>query len=201
MDEIVLKGMAKWPNVPAVYGWLSLDRRGNWLLKGEKISNPTVTAFIGRNYDHDDQGRWFFQNGPQRVFVELEYTPFVYRVTMGTSEALEFETHTGKRTRNAVSAWLDEQGMFLVETDLGIGLVDDRDLHVILNTLVDANSKRFDEDEIEARMQCLERGEDAGIYLRASPANIPLYVVSSRDVAKQFGFAPHPADNAPPTTP
>ncbi|MGE5526675.1 MAG: DUF2946 family protein [Rhodospirillaceae bacterium] len=201
MDEIVLKGMAKWPNVPAVYGWLSLDRRGNWLLKDEKISNPTVTAFIGRNYEHDDQGRWFFQNGPQRVFVDLEYTPFVYRVTAGVSEALEFETHTGKRTHNAVSAWLDEQGVFLLETDLGIGLVDDRDLHLILNALVAASSKRFDEDDIAARLHGLELGEDAGIYLRASQANIPVCAILSRDVAKRFGFAPHPTDEAPRTTP
>src|ERR1051326_6893112 len=28
MDEIVARSLAKWPNVPAVYGWLALDRRG-----------------------------------------------------------------------------------------------------------------------------------------------------------------------------
>ena len=27
MDDAVLRSMAKWPNVPDVYGWLSLDRR------------------------------------------------------------------------------------------------------------------------------------------------------------------------------
>ena len=83
MDDIVLRGMAKWPNVPAVYGWLSLDRRGQWLLQGERISNPTVTAFIGRNYERDERGCWFFQNGPQRVFVQLDYAPLVLRVVDG----------------------------------------------------------------------------------------------------------------------
>ncbi|TMH99667.1 MAG: DUF2946 family protein, partial [Betaproteobacteria bacterium] len=29
MDELVARSLAKWPNVPAVYGWLALDRRGN----------------------------------------------------------------------------------------------------------------------------------------------------------------------------
>ena len=81
MDEIVKQGMAKWPNVPSVYGWLSLDRRGNWLIKGERIANPIVADFIGRNYEHDEKGRWFFQNGPQRVFISLDYTPYVYRLT------------------------------------------------------------------------------------------------------------------------
>ena len=29
MDESVIRALAKWPNVPAVYGWLSLSRRGD----------------------------------------------------------------------------------------------------------------------------------------------------------------------------
>ncbi|HMN64893.1 MAG TPA: DUF2946 family protein, partial [Burkholderiaceae bacterium] len=32
MDEQVLHAMARWPDVPAVWGWLRLDRRGRWLL-------------------------------------------------------------------------------------------------------------------------------------------------------------------------
>ena len=48
MDERVLRSMAKWPDVPDVYGWLSLDRRGNWLLKGERIGNQALRDFISR---------------------------------------------------------------------------------------------------------------------------------------------------------
>ena len=47
MDEMVVRSMAKWPDVPDVYGWLSLDRRGNWLIRStsatpsfERIGNP-----------------------------------------------------------------------------------------------------------------------------------------------------------------
>ena len=72
MDEVVLRAMAKWPNVPAVYGWLALDRRGNWLIKRETIANDGLNAFISRNYLHDEAGQWYFQNGPQRVYVELD---------------------------------------------------------------------------------------------------------------------------------
>ena len=64
MDPIVIQAMAKWPAVPNVYGWLTLDRRGNWLIKGDRIANAGVTGFIGRNYAADERGRWFFQNGP-----------------------------------------------------------------------------------------------------------------------------------------
>jgi len=77
MDEIVSRSMLKWPDVPAVYGWLSLDRRGNWMIKTvagrfERIANAAVREFIGRNYAADAEGRWYFQNGPQRVFVALD---------------------------------------------------------------------------------------------------------------------------------
>ena len=96
MDDLVLRGMAKWPNVPAVYGWLSLDRRGQWLIKGERISNPIVTAFIGRNYERDERGCWFFQNGPQRVFVASRLHAPRLRVVGAERRALALEAHTGQ---------------------------------------------------------------------------------------------------------
>jgi len=77
LDDAVLRSIARWPNVPAVYGWLALDRRGNFLIKGERIGNPALREFICRNYAADERGCWYFQNGPQRVFVRLAYTPFV----------------------------------------------------------------------------------------------------------------------------
>ena len=77
MDDTVMRAMAKWPNVPNAYGWLALDARGRWLLKGERIGNAGVVEFIGRNYAPDDRGRWFFQNGPQRVFVTIEIAPWI----------------------------------------------------------------------------------------------------------------------------
>src|SRR5258708_37501875 len=85
MDEIVLRSMLKWPDVPAVYGWLSLDRRGNWMIKTvagrfERIAHAAVREFIGRHYASDSEGRWYFQNRPQGVFVAVDYTPWVYRV-------------------------------------------------------------------------------------------------------------------------
>ena len=91
MDDSVLRAMAKWPNVPAVYGWLALDRRGRWLLRDEPIANRAAVRFIDRNYGVDDGGRWYFQNGPQRVFVRLDYTPWVLRLRVDGG----LDTHTG----------------------------------------------------------------------------------------------------------
>jgi len=122
MDEIVVRSLAKWPNVPAVYGWLDLDRRGNWLIKGQRIGNAALREFIGRNYAADEQGRWYFQNGPQRVFVRLAYTPFVMHYE---GEAL-FD-HCG-RPVEALETFLDDEGSVLIRGEHGIGLLDDRDL-------------------------------------------------------------------------
>ena len=72
MDDIVKAALAKWPNVPAVFGWLSLSGRGDWRIKDDPIENEAIKEFIGRNYMNDGCGNWFFQNGPQRVFVNLD---------------------------------------------------------------------------------------------------------------------------------
>ena len=49
MDESVVAALAKWPNVPAVFGLLALTGRGEWRLRGEPIANVAIRDFIGRN--------------------------------------------------------------------------------------------------------------------------------------------------------
>src|SRR3954464_8994936 len=122
MDAVVAQAMAKWPNVPAVFGWLSLDRRGNWLVKGERISNRAMREFRGRNCEPDAQGGWFFQNGPQRVFVSLAYAPLVLHY-----EGDALFDHCG-RPFAASAKYLDEEGSLLMSGSGTIGLLDDRDL-------------------------------------------------------------------------
>ena len=67
MDASVLRSVLKWPDVPAVYGWLRLDRRGGWRIRTamtasgpvfEPIGNAALREFIGRNYAGDEQGCW-----------------------------------------------------------------------------------------------------------------------------------------------
>jgi hypothetical protein len=122
MDAAVARAMAKWPNVPAVYGWLSLDRRGNWLIKGERIANAALREFIARNYAADPAGRWYFQNGPQRVYVTLAYTPIVVHY-----EGDALRDHCG-RPFAAGRAYEDDEGSVLLEGLASIALLDDRDL-------------------------------------------------------------------------
>jgi hypothetical protein len=80
----------KWPNVPDCFGWLALDRRGQWRMRdefaqqnqlpGQVIQHAVLNDFIARNYACDELGRYFFQNGPQRVFITLDATPWIARI-------------------------------------------------------------------------------------------------------------------------
>jgi hypothetical protein len=122
MDSQVARSMAKWPNVPAVYGWLDLDRRGNWRIRGQRILHRGLCDFISRNYQADDHGRWYFQNGPQRVFVKLAYTPLVAHY-----EDDRVVDQRGEIIRPA-AIYVDDEGSVLIEGADAVALLDDRDL-------------------------------------------------------------------------
>jgi hypothetical protein len=137
MDDIVRQAIAKWPNVPHCFGWLGLDARGNWYMrddrtqaagpfpqsKGSLLKHDKLIEFIHRNYERDAQGQWFFQNGPQRVYVELEITPWVWRLGPGHG----ITSHSGK-TAQVLGAFVDEAGRLYLDTDLGFGLVHTLDV-------------------------------------------------------------------------
>ena len=141
MDEIVRQAMQKWPNVPNCYGWLGLDARGDWFMrddrvqsfgafasrspgsKGVRLAHDKLIVFIGRNYAADPCGCWYFQNGPQRVYVELEVTPWVYRIhPQGT-----VQTHTGIAV-DCQCALTDERGWVYLLTPMGLGVVHTQDV-------------------------------------------------------------------------
>ncbi len=198
MDEIVIRSMARWPDIPDVYGWLALDRRGNWLLKGrsggfERIGNKAVGEFIGRNYQHDDAGRWFFQNGPQRVFVTLLGLPLVYRLERGGAQVI---AHTGTVAQGVAAAWLDDAGGMVLETELGAGTLDDRDLAEALSLVREADGAMPDEQ----RMLDLIAGHGgAGLHFLLAGDQVALGSVAAASMAAHFGFDanPRPPDGQP----
>lgn len=148
MDDIVRQALAKWPNVPDCYGWLGLDARGNWFMrddrvqahgsfaggtaqsKGSQLKHEKLIEFIHRNYEPDAQGQWYFQNGPQRVYVELEITPLIWRV----NDDLSIQDHTGRAAR-VQRCLLDEQGRLYLDTDRGVGLVHTMDMNQAANAV------------------------------------------------------------------
>ena len=138
MDDMVKQAMAKWPNVPHCYGWLGLDARGNWYMRDDRIQaagpfpqskgavlrHEKLVDFIQRNYEADASGQWFFQNGPQRVYVELETTPHIWRVA---ADGFAISSHTGLAAQPR-NCWLDEEGRVYLDTDRGFGLVHTLDV-------------------------------------------------------------------------
>ena len=147
MDDIVKAALLKWPNVPHCYGWLALDARGDWYMrddriqaagpfprvKGSRIQHAKLLDFIGRNYTCDDEGCWFFQNGPQRVYLQLEAAPWVWRVSAavgeGGSGVWSVVSHTGMAAV-VRGSWLCEAGRLFLDTDLGFGIVHTLDMGI-----------------------------------------------------------------------
>ncbi len=148
MDEIVKAALKKWPNVPDCHGWLALDARGDWYMrderiqqagpfphvKGSRVTHDKLKAFIERNYAADDAGRWFFQNGPQRVYVQLEAAPWVWRLSWPAqadgsmaAAAPGVTSHTGLPAQPR-SCWLDAEGRLYLDTDIGFGIVHSQDM-------------------------------------------------------------------------
>ena len=221
MDDLVRQALAKWPNVPDCTGWLALDARGRWRVgeagadasgRGRQtITHAAMIAFINRNYFPDDAGRWLFQNGPQRVFVELEYTPLVWRLVPHEGNGWGLIAHTGLAA-SAERVWLDEAGRFLIEACAAsadanrayIGVLHDHDTNILADALCDENGKALGADA-DARITALlsnpadttpialtwPRRDDSTPTCAA--ALFPIARIASADVPKRFGFDPHPA--------
>lgn len=187
MDEVVKQAMARWPNVPECYGWLALDRRGQWRMRneyaqqhglsGDPIRHAALIGFIERNYQSDVRGAWYFQNGPQRVYLSLAYTPWVVRL-----HQQRFETTT-QRAFTVTACFADEHGSVLVagsvdgESGTHVALVHDHDL--------DAFSTA-----------CTWHGEacggDLGTFHHAGK-DLPIEPIVQDEVPKRFAFCREPA--------
>ena len=179
--------MARWPGVPHAFGWLSLDVRGQWRIKGTAVAHPGLSAFIGRHYSADGRGRWYFQNGPQRVYVTLACAPWVLR--LGASAGSSLFTHTGADAGRAQAAWIDEQGRLLLQCDAGIGLLDDRDLGLVCAAL-----SRIDGSVAEPSflLRWMDGLEEPSLRLTADWGEIEVQRIDSATLGERFGFDPDP---------
>ena len=200
MDEMVRAALAKWPNVPDCYGWLSLDQRGKWRLGEERqaVTNPAINTFIGRNYDHDASGRWLFQNGPQKVFVKLDYTPWVWRLVPDHA-GYALTNQVGQRLAAPNGTWLDENGRFLIEADHMIGVLHDHDAAAWLDLLVDDRQRAFEDEQLAKVLDQLAATNTPEVFLAwPGGASVRLQAIDSQTVAGRFGFDPSPQPSAPP---
>jgi hypothetical protein len=190
MQDWVVRAMQRWPNVPALFGWLGLDRRGRWLIQGEIISHPRIVSAIGNNYAVDALGRWYFQNGPQRGYIELEYSPFLIRIDDANSALV---THTGLMVHRAECAYLDEEGSMLLQTEHGAGEIAHEDLDWVLQRLT-VNGRLLQEDDLAAAL-LLPSGSSTEVSLDLNGAQLPVVRLNAADLPTRLGLVrkPEPA--------
>ena len=145
--------MRRWPQVPACAGWLGLDARGQWWIRdaqalpwprredgtldkqgASRLLHEGLCAFVARNYQPDAQGCWYFQNGPQQVYVELEAAPLILRLQLDAGRA-RWSTHTGVDCE-VREAWLDGLGRVWLGSSAGPALLHSLDM-VLLEPWLD----------------------------------------------------------------
>lgn len=206
MDQQVIDAQIRWPDVPAAYGWLSLDPRGNWRLHesgtssngepGATIANQQIVGFINRNYTHDDHGHWFFQNGPQRVFVRLDAAALILHDGANNGS---FTAHTGEDSGAVQGWWLDDQGRLFARTPLGPGMIVDRDLMAVLDamTLHDGSPSAATSGHAEPlleRLSALQAGEHVLVDHPGSAGPVQLERLADADVPAALGFVRAPEE-------
>lgn len=193
MDDIVKQAMAKWPNVPHCYGWLALDARGNWRMRdeaaqragapGDKLTNAALVGFINRNYGHDDKGRWYFQNGPQRVYVNLEATPFIAR----TDPTQGFMLQTGQALATVEAVFMTDAGAVILQAGEVVAQLDDRDVAQVLARMELGGRPA----SVEAIMAWLE--DDAAELALALPnGRVRVERLSADALQRRFGYVQAP---------
>jgi hypothetical protein len=188
MDADVLAAMAKWPNVPAVFGWLQLTARGEWRIGGERVANAAIRAFIDRNYAVDAHGRWYFQNGPQRVYVSLERAPWVYRVDADGHVG----AHTGAVPSRCAGAALLDDGRLLVTTELGPGMIDDRDTAWCMRAVTDFTGLPLNERGFERWTDGRDEAFIKPALLHLKGDLVRIERLRATDLEQRFGFVANP---------
>lgn len=183
MDEMVRAAMAKWPNVPAVYGWLRLDARGQWWLREERLLQPAITDFFRRNYARDGEGRFYVQNGPQKVYVTLEAAPFIARrLSQGWQLVPDLDAERPRL------AYLDAAGSLYIEIGGEAAVVDDRDLLALAECIVTPAGGLPDDSD----WQAWQRGE-LRLHLDLPEGSLRLKPLPEGGVAGSYGVVLQPA--------
>jgi hypothetical protein len=173
MDPETLVAMARWPNVPACYGWLTLDARGQWRLGeggGELVRHGGLADYLNRNYAATERGEWFVQNGPQRVYVSLIRAPYVVRLI----EAGVWQTHTGLVVQQITQALVDAEGHAYLVCEHGLAGIDDRDLSGLLDSATVVGQ------------------ETDAVWLDLGQRRLLLEVADAAALPERFGFVPQP---------
>ena len=195
MDKIVQQAMAKWPNVPHCHGWLALDARGVFRMRdeaaqinnlaGDPIRHAALLAFIHRNYASDAHGAWFFQNGPQRVYVDLAATPYIAR----TDPAAGFVLHDAQAMSALEQVFLTDEGQLVLQDATHVAMLDDRDMVYCLPLL-----HRHGLPVADAQLLAWMETPDTQLQFVFGDKTIPVQAMQRAKLATQLGFIALPRE-------
>lgn len=177
----VPQALPDWPMVPACHGWLALDARGCWRLRGETITHPGLIAFLAAHYTSDARGNWLVNNGPQRVYVELAAAPLILRLHPGG----RLVTHSGREARATGPVLVDAEGCAFLATDLGPGMIDDRDLALFAAELQHVDGAPAGD---EALLALIDGQPDPELRWR----DLDVVSCARAEIPERLGFQPRP---------
>ena len=157
-----------------------------------------MNEFIARNYACDTKGRYFFQNGPQRVFITLDATPWIVRIIPTDAEPnLLTQCQSSFKPQGALS---DESGNIYI-TGLVKNTVDES---------VDAENTSNDFIQIECPSIALLHDHDLDFFadlakLREEACSfggswswhgetLPLDPIHSDELSERFSFVKKPKE-------
>lgn len=214
MDDIVKAALKKWPNVPHCYGWLALDARAQWRMRddacqrlglpGDVIRHPALIEFIQRNYLSDQHGCWYFQNGPQRVYVNLQRTPYIVQTADRINPAHQAQCptglrfHTGEALQQITHFYIDQAGNLMLQADGKLAQIDDRDLATCLQNL-QLNGQPADEEDLYEIISMPNVNETTSTALQLclqiaphTPLCAPLQRKELATLMQEYGFQATP---------
>ena len=206
MDDQVLRSLMKWPNVPDCYGWLALDRRGQWRMRdeftqqhhlpGQVIQHAALKGFIIRNYACDELGRYFFQNGPQRVFIILDTTPWIARIIPGeVGSELHTQCH---HAINPSAALSDENGNIYIVGNVNQIIYSSNTDNTENNQFIKRDSQTIallhdhDLDQFSELARLREEACSFGGSWVWKDKQLPLDPIHSEELAARFNYIAKP---------
>ena len=112
--------------------------------------------------------------------MTLACTPWVFR-----REGDAFVSHTGQAAGEIKAVFLDEAGSILLDTTLGIGLLDDRDLPAFLDQCRQDANATVDEQKW---LKLMSSQAIADIHW----GRLPVRTIRKDDVGGRFNFQTNP---------
>ena len=163
-------------------------------LPGQVITHRALNEFISRNYACDSLGRYFFQNGPQRVFITLDVTPWIARITP-SENGLELLSQCNSLIE-ASGALSDEKGNIYILGKVNQLTDEEKNKEQFFNQDCQTVALLHDHD-LDHFSRLAKLHEEAcsfGGSWEWQGKQLPLDPVHSEELAARFQFIARPSD-------